>query len=241
MIKKILLAGVIISGLIGVQVSAELRYSAGVGIIALKDEYNKKVFVLEVIPDSSAALSGIPAGAEILKINNESVRRLSCEEINSLLNGDTSADLEIMVRYNKKKTEYNLVRANYKSSDEVDEKFLLYWNQIAPKDLYLKKIPAEVLEKLSTDYQEDILASQGYWIKQKSNFQNGYDACLTYPDDEQNTCLLNLVNTINNNISRNKQLDIHGDSVPKQKDGIPIYNVNQIMLQNAFQNLGDRY
>lgn len=213
----------------------------GTGIMVIKDTYNKKVFVLEVATDSTAAAAGVPVGAEVLKINNERVRSLSAEDINTLLNQNNDSDVVILTKNNKEKTSYNLKYGKYTVVQEDDNRFLLYWNQIAPKNLYLKKIPDAVLIKLSTDYQDDILAKQAFWRKQKSHFQMGYDTCMTYPEQEQNTCLLNLVNTINSNINRNRQLNIKSGGVARQKDGIPIYNVNQIMLQNAFQNLGDRY
>ncbi len=213
----------------------------GTGIMVIKDTYNKKVFVLEVATDSTAAAAGVPVGAEVLKINNERVRSLSAEDINSLLNQNNDSDVVILTKNNKEKASYNLKYGKYTVVQENDNRFLLYWNQIAPKNLYLKKIPDAVLIKLSTDYQDDILAKQAFWKKQKSHFQMGYDTCMTYPEQEQNTCLLNLVNTINSNINRNRQLNIKSGGVARQKDGIPIYNVNQIMLQNTFQNLGDRY
>ncbi len=213
----------------------------GTGIMVLKDTYNKKVFVLEVAADSTAAAAGVPVGAEVLKINNERVRSLSAEDINSLLNQNNDSDVVILTKNNKEKASYNLKYGKYTVVQDNDNRFLLYWNQIAPKNLYLKKIPDAVLIKLSTDYQNDILAKQAFWKKQKSHFQMGYDTCMTYPEQEQNTCLLNLVNTINSNINRNRQLNIKSGGVARQKDGIPIYNVNQIMLQNTFQNLGDRY
>ena len=213
----------------------------GTGIMVLKDTYNKKVFVLEVAADSTAAAAGVPVGAEVLKINNERVRSLSAEDINSLLNQNNDSDVVILTKNNKEKASYNLKYGKYTVVQDNDNRFLLYWNQIAPKNLYLKKIPDAVLIKLSTDYQDDILAKQAFWKKQKSHFQMGYDTCMTYPEQEQNTCLLNLVNTINSNINRNRQLNIKSGGVARQKDGIPIYNVNQIMLQNTFQNLGDRY
>ncbi len=240
MIKKMVLTGIVIASVLGIRVFAG-QENSGVGIKAIKDTYTKKTYVLEVMPDSSASVSGVPVGAEIVKINDKKIRGLSADEINFALSGNDGGDVVLQLKNDKEKFIYTLKRDNYNIQEQEDAKFTLHWNQIAPKNLYLKKIPSVVLEHLSTDYQEDILAKQGYWLKQKAAFTKGYDTCLTYPEEEQNTCLLNLVNTINNNISRNKQLDIHGDGVARQQDGIPVYNVNQIMLQNAFQNLGDRY
>ncbi len=239
-INKILMSSAVIIGLFSLNVLAG-ENTEGVGITAIKDIYTKKSYVLEVIPSSSADVVKITPGAEIISINNKKVKKLSEDEINALLNGENSNDVDIKIKYNKQKTNYLLKKANYDLNYDEDEKFLLYWRQVAPGNLYLKKIPQEVLAKLSEECQNDILNKQGFWIKQKEYFKKGYDACLTYPEEEQNTCLLNLVNTINSNISRNQQLKETEDSAVKQQDGIPVYNVNQIMLQNTFQNFGNRY
>ena len=244
MIKKVILTGFVMLGVMAAGVNIQVlgaKIDAGAGILAIKDTYTKKTFVLEVIPESSADVSGVPLGAEILKINDKRIRWLSVDEINALLNSNNGSEITLKIKNGKEKAEYTLKSENYKIQGNEDNKFNLYWEQIAPEGIYLKKIPEVVLAKLSTDYQDDVLSRQIFWLKQKKAFKDGYNTCKTYPEEEQNTCLLNLVNTINNNISRNRQLDIHSDGVARQQDGIPIYNVNQIMLQNAFQNFGDRY
>ncbi len=213
----------------------------GTGIQIIKDVYSKKVFVLDVFANSPAYEAEIPLGAEIIKINNKRVRWISAEDISKTLNGESDTAVELLIKNNKQKSLYSLKCGAYTISPENEARFLLYWNEIAPKNLYLKKIPDAVWEQLTPDYQEEVLAKQTFWQKQKTHFQTGYKACMTYPEAEQNTCLLNLVNTINNNINRNRRLNIKNSGIARQQDGIPVYNVNQIMLKNMFQNLGDRY
>ena len=69
--------GIIISlllGLIGItSVQAEICKS-DIGLTILKDPNNKKTFVLDVAPNSSAQISNLPIGAEIIEINDEKIK-----------------------------------------------------------------------------------------------------------------------------------------------------------------------
>jgi hypothetical protein len=116
-----------------------------------------------------------------------------------LIQGEQGSDVVLVIKnqYNKKET-YTIKR-DYVSIPEKkasDYKFDVHWKQVAPDGAEdVKPIHPAISSKLSWQFMNiDVGNAMNYWGNRKIAFTKGYDACLTYPKNEQNACLMNLVN-----------------------------------------------
>lgn len=198
----------------------------GIGIILLKEPYNHKTIVLDVLPNSPAEKVKIPLGASILKVNNIKTKNLSIDEVLNLIKGPKGSHLTLTVKTfsflggnlidfkSYKSVKYDVIRDYFNvpvSKYDKDKRFLAHWQQVAP--IGLEKvcyIPNEVDIQLSRKYRllNDIY-TQNYWYIRRKQFEKGYDACLSYSIEEQNNCLINLVNREITQTNMDKQNEIY--------------------------------
>ncbi len=231
--------GIIISLLLGLisitSVQAEICKS-DIGLTILKDPYNKKTFILEVAQNSPAQISNLPIGAEIIKIDDEKIKSFSGNEIIDRINGEKDTNLKLTVKVNGKKSDFNITRGTYFEPITEDNNFNLYWNQIMPSDIYLNPISEEIQHKLSIKYKNELNSKSEYWNMRKENFSNHYNSCMNLTEEEQNTCLLNLLNEAKLRTNKDVLIKNEENIIKKQEEENCIFHIKQFQLNNTFQN-----
>ncbi len=237
--KKILLGLILFSTITTSAFSIETR-NIGVGINIVKDPYNKKTIVYSTLADSPASV--IPVSSEIISINNKKTKHLSFEEIITLLKGEENTQVIILTKdpQNKKQT-YILTRKKLNiPKPQTDKRFETHWQQVIPEEYAYESIdPSRIQNKLSSSYMKNKGYKLIYWQKRKLSFTKGYNACLTYPKTEQNSCLMNLVNREISRTNEEKSIEVQQEILRQQKQinyqlydidsrlryqNIPIYN-----------------
>lgn len=176
----------------------------------------------------------LPIGSEIIKINNVKVKNKSLSEINKMLNGKSIISLYVKKPDNSKHL-YNFkeISTNIEKAD-TDFRFDVHWKQIVPPEAELcDDIPESVLDKLSYDYSRYLK----YWSDRKILFQNGYNACLTYLPNEQNMCLMNLVNREIDKTKSDKNEEMQAMIIYQQEMIRQENYMNQIRTQNELMNI----
>ncbi|MEE9350206.1 MAG: S41 family peptidase [Flavobacteriaceae bacterium] len=81
------------------------------GIGATSSFYNKKLFIREVYEDSPAAIAGLKAGDQILKIDGIQVKDYEGKSITSLLKDLPDSDVKVKIDRNGKKINAKITRA----------------------------------------------------------------------------------------------------------------------------------
>ena len=121
-------------------------------------------------------------------------KKLSIDEISNLIKGKEGTTVKLVVRYKHKNSEFLVERRKINLSQTFinDKKFMLHWQQVAPANM-LDVVYIEPFYHYSKYLKDDLWVSN-YWANRRQNFTNGYNACLSYPVNEQNACLMNLVN-----------------------------------------------
>lgn len=215
-------------------VSAENTIS-GIGAGLFKEPYNHKTIIYKRITGSPASV--IPVGSEIIKIDGVRTRSLPFREVQNRLLGDAGTTVTLITKdYYNKKHEYVLTRQRIVIPEEkVDERFNMHWQQVAPAG-YDNLIfePNDIINKLSYTFMLSEGNKMQYWADRKRAFRKGYNACLSYPVNEQNTCLMNLVNREINKTEHAENLNMQQNIMRQQA----IQNINTNMqLQDINNNL----
>lgn len=216
-------------------------FLCGIGTQLIKDPYNNKTIVLWTIPDSPAAKSFLPEGAEILKVNEQKTKNLRMDKITSLIQGTEGSQVNLLVKYKGKKTNYVITRARFEvPHDNTDETFNIHWKQVAPAAYENPKyIDSQVAKSLSLFYRVQFINMNNYWMQRKAGFQNGYDACKSYPKNEQNACLMNLVNREINKTATDEQIQLQ-QQIERQQALQGLSNsLNQINTNNQLYNINN--
>lgn len=230
-----------------VQVCALGNNNAGIGVKLLKDPYSRKTIVFQIYPNSPAEKAGLPLGCCILKINDKEIKNLSLDEINSLIQGPQNSHLTLTVKtfsinylngYRSK--QFDIVRDIYDipiSKYDNDNRFWVHWQQVPPTGFAnVDYIPWQVDAQLSRNYRMiNNINVQNYWYDRKIQFQKGYDACLLYNKNEQNNCLMNLVNREVSKTSQDKTIKLQEQMVRLQR----IQNWNQIDTNSNLNNINN--
>ncbi len=176
----------------------------------------------------------IPIGSEIIKINNVKIKNKSLSEINKMLKDGCIISL-LVKKPDKSKQLYNFKKISTDGNKIVaDSRFDVHWKQIVPPDAEIcDDIPEAVLDKLSYDYSRYLK----YWVDRKILFQNGYNACLSYLPNEQNMCLMNLVNREIDKTKSDKNAEMQAIIIYQQEMIRHENFMNQIRTQNELMNI----
>ena len=78
-----------------------------------------------------------------------------------------------------------------------------------------------------------------YWIARKEKFRSGYNACMTYPESEQNACLMNLTNREINKTAQDRQIELQENMIRQQAFQNSINNFNQSQMNTNLQNINN--
>lgn len=187
--------------------------SAGIGAHLAKDK--KKVFIIKVLPNTPAQKAGLVEGSEILEINGQKLKKLSIDEVKSIIKGEVDTNIMLLVKVGRKKMEYNLTRQIYKIPQVItDKNFAVHWRQVVPAQYenvtYIQPY---------SNYSNALLWSiekNNYWVERRELFKTGYDACLTYPTKDRNACYMNLVNREIDRTLKEKELQNQQEMIRQQ-------------------------
>lgn len=174
-----------------------------VGFELYKDGYNRKVFIGDILPGSPAQKAGLRIGDEILRVNDKKVKKLSADEIFSIINSSYTTTLQIK-DINKKKKEVNLVKNKLCITTIVpDEVFNSYWQQVYNGGTDLEFMSNQVaklasIKRLHRKTKWEVQSMQtylDYWLPKKRIFDSAYKACTISADtqDEFHSCMQKLV------------------------------------------------
>ncbi len=210
---------------------------SGIGAYLYKDAYNRKTFIWQYYPNSSAQSADVPVGSEIIAVNDKKTKKLTIEEVTNLINGEENTNVELLVKYKKKKHKYNVLRKPIiLPKVEENDKFTVHWKQVAPIDMVILPIP-ENMKKYMT---HRVYLKNNYWLERKAAFKNGYDACMTYAKKDQDICLMNLVNREINRTSQDEQLRVQQALVNEQRMQNYTNSINQMQINNELQYINTR-
>lgn len=228
-------------------VNAINENNAGIGVKLLKDNYSGKTIVLQIYPNSPAEKAGLPLGGCIVKIDGKEIKNLSIDEINNLIQGPKGSHLILTMKtfsvnylngYRSK--QFDIIRDSFDipiSKYDNDSRFWTHWQQVPPSEFSnVEYIPWQVDSQLSRNYRliNDIYTGN-YWYDRRIQFQKGYDACISYNENEQNSCLMNLVNREINKTNQDKTVKLQEQMVRLQK----IHNWNQIDTNSNLNNINN--
>lgn len=225
--KKILL-----TGLIGFILFTDIAFAqtqiCGIGVNIVKDPYNKKVFVFKILPDSVASKYNLPEGAEILEIDGKKVKNLDINQISNLIRGEEGSIVNLLVKYNNRDEIYSIARAKFILPENKETKFDTHWKQVVPINKRIEPIPQNILNSMSKKWYSEVVPFTNYWLNRKAEFTNGYNACMTYSEAEQNVCLINLTNREINKTAHDEQLEVQENMLRQQTIQNSLNAVNQI-------------
>lgn len=217
---------------------ADIKY-CGIGARLVKDPYNKKVFVKVVFPNSMAAKTGLPEGAEIISINDQKVKKLNIDQVSNLVRGEEGTKAKLQIKYYKEEKIIEVPRAPFTYTEPTYNKFEAHWQQVAPVGINLEPIPYNMQVNMSKKWFNEIIPTINYWTARKEKFKKGYNACMTYPEREQNACLMNLTNREINKTAQDRQLEVQENMLRQQTIQNSINAVNQIQMNNSLYNINN--
>lgn len=213
----------------------------GIGAALLKDPFGKKTFITAVLPNSPAQQYNLPVGAEIISVNEVKTKPLSLDQIANMIIGEEGSKVNLLIKYNGNKTNYEIIRAKVNIPQEkVDKIFDIHWQQVVPEGLENKAyIPDEVASKVSRNYYSQVVAPTNYWAERKIGFKKGYDACMTYPKADQSSCLMNLVNREIAKTDSDRQAEIQEQMARQQATQNFVNTMNQIQTNTNLNNINN--
>lgn len=152
--------------------------------IELYKDYNKKFYVTDVIPGSSAQKAGVRIGDIILSIDDEKIKKLNIDEACNIM--DRKHRMKLKIKDSQKKNkDIALVKDRVCIPNKVNNDiFDTYWQQIYNGDFDIDFV-AQKLNKMSSipfTRKSRIELQQmeryvSYWLPKKKVFTNGYKAC----------------------------------------------------------------
>ena len=213
----------------------------GIGAMLLKDPFGKKTFITGVLPNSPAQQYHLPIGAEIISVNEIKTKPLSLDQIANMIIGEEGSKVNLLIKYNGNKTNYEITRARVNIPQEkMDKTFDIHWQQVVPEGLENKTyIPDEVASKVSRNYYAQVVAPTNYWAERKIGFKKGYDACMTYPKADQSSCLMNLVNREIAKTDSDRQAEIQEQMARQQATQNFVNTMNQIQTNTNLNNINN--
>ena len=212
-------------------VAAEDEYS-GIGAIVIKDR--NKVFILKVLSDSPAHKALLQGCTEIIQVNGERIKKYSLQEIIYMIRGKVGTTVKLLVKQNGKKRTVELRREKLDIQTNDDERFITHWKQVAPADY--KGIGYVYNSKKYSINLQNGINYNNYWENRKTAFKNGYNACLSYTEEEQNGCLMNLVNREIQKTAYDRQAELQEQIIINQNQmNSNLNNINNsIQQQNTY-------
>ena len=168
----------------------------GIGAELFQDPFNKKVIITGVIPDSPVEKAGISAGSEIVSVDGFKVRKTCICDTVTRIRGEEGTSIKLVIRNGWKWKTYDLTREQITTEEPtVNENLEKYWRQVAPFNYqYIKPLDKEIADKFSLKYKKTVLPAIHYWLDRKANFELGYNTCMSYSKNNQELCLMNLLN-----------------------------------------------
>lgn len=236
--KKLLIVSVLF-GFIWFCAGFAQTSTGNIGVNLVKDPYNKKVFVVKVFPNSTAFKSGLLEGSEIISINDQKVKKLKINQITDLIQGEIDSTVKLEIKYNKQKNILEIPRAQFSQPKETPDRFEIHWKQVVPIDANLEPIPQNMANNMSKRWYSEVTYYKNYWISRKTEFKNGYDACMSYPTSEQNNCLMNLTNREINKTAQDKQLQVQENILRQQAIQNSMNNLNQMQINSSLYNINN--
>lgn len=212
----------------------------GIGARILKDPFGKKTFILQVLPNSPAEKFNLPEGAEIISVDNVKTKSHSRDEIIKMILGEPGTVVNLKIKYNGKKSDYSITRGVFKVPQKnTDKKFDMHWHQVAPEGLDDIYIPETIAAKVSRYYYQQYIVPVNYWVERKISFKRGYDACMTYSKNEQNSCLMNLVNREIAKTDHDRQIEMQAQAARQQAAQNFINTMNQVQTNTNLNNINN--
>ncbi len=213
----------------------------GIGARLLKDPFGKKTFILQVLPNSPAEKYNLPVGAEIISVNDVKTKSYNISQISEMITGQEGTTVNLLIKYNGKKTNYEITRAKVNIPQKKEDKnFNLHWNQVAPEgiadDIY---IPNSIASRVSRNYYLQYVAPVNYWVERKAGFKKGYDACMSYQKTDQNSCLMNLVNREIAKTDNDRQMEMQQEMARQQATQNFVNTMNQIQTNTNLNNINN--
>lgn len=201
----------------------------GIGAQIKKD--GKKVFIIKVLPNSPAEKALLKDCTQILKVEDQNVKKLSSEEITNIIRGEIGTPVKLLIKDGNEKKEITVIRGKVNIPQIKDEKFLLHWKQVAPEN-YQSLGYLNNSSKYSFNLQREIKYIN-YWERRKDLFKTGYDACLTYPKNDQSACLINLVDREVQRTESQRQAELQRQAIQQQNMYMRDTNMQLLRLNNS--------
>ena len=168
----------------------------------VKDQFNGKFFILEVVNNSPAYKAGLRIGDELVKKDGEKLKRYSSTEFNNLLSRSNTASFEIKNRSGKQVVSMTKSYVNYPIENFDNPHRDKYWKQISNYDIEFVKFLLGKLSRISDwssgmrNHINNEYTKLNHWSKYYTKFKNGYDVCISnYGMDnrDSNSCIMNVV------------------------------------------------
>lgn len=188
----------------------ETTQKQGYGFYLIKEPYNGKIIVVDIIKNSPADKAGITIGNEIIKVNNKKAKKVSLQDILSYKRGN----LNLYIRNNNNdKISVTLHAENIlisdTSKDNADYQLLnTYWLQLTPTNWeMINPIHPAVYKRLSRQGKNDANTLR-YWYDRKIKFYNGYISCTMNSENYEfiHSCLSDLVSSTKAEIQHEQDL-----------------------------------
>ena len=210
---------------------------AGIGCYIIKD-YNRKTYIVRVLPNTPAERNLLPVGSELLEINGVKTKKLSINDINKMIRGKENTNVSLLIKNNHKKQTYDIKREKINIvSRNSDKQMFAYWQQIAPSN-QLYAYHTDSFSKYSPYLKRDIILVN-YWADRFEIFKVGYDTCMDYAINERNACLSNLVNREVLKTEMHRQQEQQALMYRQQAIQDFTNSMNQIQINNSLNNINN--
>lgn len=203
-----------------------------------------KIYITEIIPNTSAEKQGLKIGDEILKLNGMKIRKISHDEFSNYLDGVSTINLEVKTVTGQKK--YITLNKTLIYKKQIVEPFFdTYWGQICPYNLEeveenltpIWRMSRNLTETAKNEYT--IIQNEfNWWLNKRNQFRNGFNLCLAnnYNKQDVNSCLGQLVNRTLTTISQEQNLEMQRSALQAQQQ-MQQQQVNAINnYSNALRN-----
>lgn len=193
--------------------------SSEIGIKLLKDPYNKKVFILKILQNSITDKYNIKEGMEIISIDGKKLKDLDIKQIANLLKGKECTEIKFILKINKEQKTVTIPRTQLQIPQSSISDFDIYWRKVAPENIIIEPIAKNILENISKKFYVEIVPAMNYWVARKAHFEDGYNVCMTYPENIKKQCLVKLTHTEINKTKKDNEEDY-----------------NNSIMENAYKN-----
>jgi len=181
----------------------------GIGAELAQDTFSKKVIVVNVMDNKPAQRLGVKAGDEIIAVDNEKVKKLTLCDVISKIRGPENSAVKIRIKKNffvRKTIEITRERIEFNNNCPC-EALNLQWAQVADLEyMYPRIMPDEIVKKFSNKYRNTVVLRNKYWLKRKQSFERNYNACMNYSKNNQELCLIHLIDRENATTNTDKTI-----------------------------------